>query len=52
MNQKQPMCVICAWRATCQKQFSLRAGQKCPDFVRDVTIKMETEEEKNKDSSK
>lgn len=45
MNQQKPMCIVCAWRATCQKQFSLRAGQKCPEFVRDVTVKIEEEEE-------
>lgn len=45
MQGQKPMCVICAWKATCQKQFSLKAGQKCPDFVRDVTIKIEEEEE-------
>jgi len=49
MNQQKPMCVICAWRATCQKQFSLKAGQKCPDFVKDFTIK--TEEEKEEENS-
>lgn len=46
MNQQKPMCVICAWRATCQKQFSLKAGQKCPDFVKDVTVKIDEEEKK------
>lgn len=47
MTQQQPMCLVCAWRATCQKQFSLKAGQKCPDFVKDVTVK--TEEEKGEE---
>lgn len=47
--EQKPMCVICAWRATCQKQFSLRAGEKCPEFVRDVTIKIEEEEEEEKE---
>ncbi len=47
--KEKPMCVICAWRATCQKQFSLKAGQKCPDFVRDVTVKIEDEEEKEEE---
>ncbi|ACI21283.1 MULTISPECIES: hypothetical protein [Thermodesulfovibrio] len=48
-EQQKPMCIICAWRATCQKQFSLKAGQKCPDFVKDVTVKIEEEEEKEKE---
>lgn len=50
--KEKPMCVICAWRATCQKQFSLKAGQKCPDFVRDVTVKIEEEEEKEEEIEK
>lgn len=40
------ICVICAWRATCQKRFSIKAGQRCPEFVRDITIKEEPVEEK------
>lgn len=33
-------CVICAWRETCAKRFSVAdSGAKCPDFSRDVTIK-------------
>ncbi|MCX8033707.1 MAG: hypothetical protein N3A00_00125 [Thermodesulfovibrio sp.] len=52
MKEQKPMCVICAWKATCQKQFSLKAGQKCPDFVRDVTIKIEEEEDKEEEIEK
>jgi hypothetical protein len=37
-NEKQ-LCIICAWRQTCQKQFSMKAGQKCPDYCKDVTIR-------------
>lgn len=33
-------CVICAWRETCAKRFSVAdAGARCPDFSRDITIK-------------
>jgi hypothetical protein len=42
------LCIICAWRQTCGKQFSMKAGQKCPDYSRDVTIK-ETAEKKKGD---
>ncbi|HMK56815.1 MAG TPA: hypothetical protein VK448_09280 [Dissulfurispiraceae bacterium] len=38
MNEKE-LCIICAWRATCQKQFSMKAGQKCPDYCKDLTIR-------------
>lgn len=41
MSENKVLCIMCAWRATCQKQFSMKAGQKCADFVRDVTIKEE-----------
>lgn len=45
MSKSEVLCVICAWRATCLKQFSMKAGQKCPEFVKDITIKKESEEE-------
>lgn len=38
------ICLVCAWRADCQKRFSMKAGQSCPDFVRDVTIPKDEEE--------
>lgn len=51
MSSNRELCVVCAWRATCQKQFSMKAGQRCPEFARDLTIKEEeiTEEKKNND---
>jgi len=39
MSEKKELCVICAYKATCQKQFSLKAGQRCPDFAKDFAIK-------------
>jgi len=37
---QQQNCVICAWRATCAKRFSVSdSGARCPDFSRDITIK-------------
>ena len=36
-------CFICAWRATCQKRYSVSADMNlnvnCPDYSRDVTIR-------------
>ncbi len=49
MSDNKVQCIICGWRATCQKQFSMKAGQKCAEFVRDVTIKEEKEEDKEKE---
>ncbi len=40
MSEKVEICSICAWRATCQKKFSISGKDiRCPDFVRDVSIK-------------
>ena len=34
------VCAVCAWRATCQKKFSVSGkDMRCPDFAKDVTIK-------------
>lgn len=38
------LCVICAYRGTCQKRFNLPAGRHCPEFERDLMIKVEPEE--------
>ncbi len=41
MSSKKELCVMCAWRATCRKQFSMKAGRRCADFSRDLAIKDE-----------
>jgi hypothetical protein len=46
MSGKKELCVICAWRGSCQKKFSMKAGRRCPDFSKDLTIKEQSEEEK------
>jgi hypothetical protein len=47
MSSTQLICAICAWRATCQKKFTVSGRDlRCAEFVRDVTIKEEPEEEK------
>ncbi|HTZ18920.1 MAG TPA: hypothetical protein VMB78_10825 [Dissulfurispiraceae bacterium] len=38
MKEKE-LCIVCAWRATCQKQFSMKAGQKCPEYCKDLTLR-------------
>ena len=35
----KPSCVICAWRASCKKQFSMTDPSRCPEYTRDVLIK-------------
>jgi hypothetical protein len=43
MGSNRKYCAICAWRANCQKKFSVSTdatGQvHCPDYSRDLTIK-------------
>lgn len=39
MSSEKELCVICAYRATCQKQYSMKAGQRCPEFAKDFLIK-------------
>jgi len=39
MSTGMQICAICAWRATCQKKFSVSGrDMRCPDFLEDVTI--------------
>ena len=38
------ICVICAWRADCQKKFSISGKDiNCPDFSKDLSISDEKE---------
>jgi hypothetical protein len=49
MNTKN-ICVICAYRATCQKKFSISGkDMNCPDFARDVSIRDEPNETEGSD---
>ena len=44
MSASGNICIVCAWRDTCQKKFSVSGkDMKCSDFVRDVSIKDENE---------
>jgi hypothetical protein len=44
MTAEKTICVICAWRATCQKMFSMSGrDMKCADFVKDVSVGKEKE---------
>jgi len=47
------ICVVCAWRATCQKKFSISGRDiRCADFVRDVSIPQEEKEGEEKEKGK
>ncbi len=39
------ICAICAWRADCQKKFSMSGKNiNCPDFSKDLSIPVEKED--------
>jgi len=53
MAEKVEICVVCAWRAACQKKFSISGkNMRCADFVKDVTIKENPEKEEKKEEGK
>ena len=46
-------CMICAWRETCAKRFSVSdSGSRCPDFCRDISIKNLDDEQPAKEAPK
>jgi len=52
MSNRADICVVCAWRADCQKKFQVSGrDMKCPDFVRDLSLpKNEEEQTEEKDT--
>lgn len=47
MEKHIQLCAVCAWREFCTKKYSIKAEPgsfRCPDFVRDLTIKEDIEE--------
>ena len=40
MDSDRTICVICAWRQTCNKKFSMdgTTTTRCPDYTRDLTL--------------
>jgi hypothetical protein len=42
MKAEKEIYILCAWRENCRKKFSLSGKDiRCPDFVRDLSIKEE-----------
>lgn len=40
-------CAVCAWRENCNKRFCISDnGARCPDFTRDISIKIAGDDEK------
>lgn len=40
MSRDRLLCPVCAWRGDCNKKFKSSGGVNCPDFSRDITIKV------------
>jgi hypothetical protein len=42
MNDDRTICVICAWRQTCNKKFLMDGASttRCPDYTKDITLKI------------
>jgi hypothetical protein len=50
---KIEICAICAWRADCQKKFSMSGRDiRCPDFVKDLSLPKNDEKDKGKGKDK
>jgi len=52
MEEPKPTCSICAWRATCNKKYSITDPSKCLDYTRDLTIDLTPKKEKDKNEDK
>ena len=37
------LCLVCAWRENCQKKYSMKPTQRCPDFERDLRLKPDSD---------
>jgi hypothetical protein len=46
MSMDRTLCAICAWRGDCNKKFMQGNGVHCPDYTRDLTIRVKAEEKK------
>ncbi len=41
MENDRSLCVICAWRQTCNKKFTVdgATSTRCQEYTRDITLK-------------
>lgn len=47
-EDERTLCIVCAWRETCQKKFSFSSSGnvKCPDYTRDLRLPQEDKDTK------
>ncbi len=52
MSEEKTLCIVCAWRESCQKKysFSTSGNTKCPDYTRDLSLPKEEKEGREKDT--
>lgn len=50
MTDEKTLCIVCAWRADCQKRFSFKSSDQryCPDYSRDLAKPDPAEEDEEK----
>jgi len=51
VRSEKELCVICAWRETCQKKFSLPAGRVCAEFSKDLSLEQHRQLDNSEDSN-
>jgi hypothetical protein len=54
MDDDRTICVMCAWRQTCNKKFSMDGATttRCADYTRDVTLRNPVEEREKEEEKK
>jgi hypothetical protein len=54
MPDDRSICVICAWRQTCNKKFSMdgATSTRCLDYTKDVTLTSAEADEPTQDSKR
>ena len=54
MENDRTLCVVCAWRATCNKKFTMDGATttRCPDFTKDLTLRTSEKREDQTEKEK
>jgi hypothetical protein len=54
MENDRTLCVVCAWRATCNKKFTMDGATttRCADFTKDLTLRTSEEREDQTEKEK
>ena len=54
MENDRSLCVMCAWRRTCNKKFTMDGATttRCPEYTKDVTLKAPPDDESKPESDR